>query len=984
MTLESKTIYPKFNNKISMEELQSNYLPSKDEINLANSKVKGKENLYIFLINLKVFQNLHYFVDESEIPFKITRFIKSSIKIDKYKPIVPNEKTVSRYRKYIRQTLNINYNSNCIKTLVLDTVEKHEPMMENKADIFNAVLESLIRSNCELPAFSTIDKWIRSKRLQINNDLFKYISNNLTLSEKQLLDSLLVPSENNLSKFNYIKNIPKSPSLTHLKEVRDNYIYLKNIHIGKKMVSSIPSAKVDYFTSQVNPLDAAEMKDFSDDKRYTLLICFIYKSLIKTGDDLITMFIKRLGKIHNKAKDNLTKLLENQRSKEENTVNVFMQMLSKYQNWNTLEFEDKFKIFIEENGGHNKLVNDCAELTAYHNNNYYPLLSRQFKSHRSVLFEIIKLLPIKSSSKNNSLIKAIEYLLTCENRKSDFIDANVDLSFANEKWRKFVITKKGKTEVFIRKNFEICVFSCISSEFKTGDLCSELSEEYADYKNQLLSLDECKSMINEYCSEMDLPNNSKDFIETLKNQLDQKAKDVNNKAPESSELTINPNGEIVLTKRKSTRNLAKIKVFKRLFESKMPERNIVEIICMIEKMVNFTRHFGPLSGSETKFSDAQARYVLLTFGYGSNLGPTQTSKHVKGSITPREIQFTNQRHITAENLDKAINDIINKFNMLSLPTLWGDINTAAADGTKIDLYSENLLSEYHIRYGGYGGIAYHHVSDRYVALFSHFIPCGVWEAVYIIDGLLKNKSDIQPDTIHADTQGQSATVFALTHLLGIKLMPRIRNWKDLKFYKPYKESSYKHIDVLFKDTIKWDIIETHFDDLFQVILSIKAGKILPSTLLRKLNNYSKKNKLFQAFRELGNVIRTMYLLDFISDIELREKITESINKTESYNAFASWSFFGGEGVIRENNLDDQTKSVKYNDLLANILILQNTIDMENVVKQLKSEGIDVSKQDIKNLSPYLTSHIKRFGEYVIDLAGESDPINPLEINKFLK
>jgi hypothetical protein len=26
------------------------------------------------------------------------------------------------------------------------------------------------------------------------------------------------------------------------------------------------------------------------------------------------------------------------------------------------------------------------------------------------------------------------------------------------------------------------------------------------------------------------------------------------------------------------------------------------------------------------------------------------------------------------------------------------------------------------------------VSDSYIALFSHFVPCGVWEAVYIIDG----------------------------------------------------------------------------------------------------------------------------------------------------------------------------------------------------------------------------------------------------------
>jgi TnpA family transposase len=62
------------------------------------------------------------------------------------------------------------------------------------------------------------------------------------------------------------------------------------------------------------------------------------------------------------------------------------------------------------------------------------------------------------------------------------------------------------------------------------------------------------------------------------------------------------------------------------------------------------------------------------------------------------------------------------------------------------------LAEYPLRYGGYGGIAYHHVTDTYVALFSHFVPCGVWEAIYILEGLLKNTSDLQPTTAHGDTQ----------------------------------------------------------------------------------------------------------------------------------------------------------------------------------------------------------------------------------------
>lgn len=59
------------------------------------------------------------------------------------------------------------------------------------------------------------------------------------------------------------------------------------------------------------------------------------------------------------------------------------------------------------------------------------------------------------------------------------------------------------------------------------------------------------------------------------------------------------------------------------------------------------------------------------------------------------------------------------------------------------MYEQNLLSEYHIRYGGYGGIGCYHVSDMYIALFSHFIPSGVYDAIYILDGLIKNESEIQ-------------------------------------------------------------------------------------------------------------------------------------------------------------------------------------------------------------------------------------------------
>jgi len=217
---------------------------------------------------------------------------------------------------------------------------------------------------------------------------------------------------------------------------------------------------------------------------------------------------------------------------------------------------------------------------------------------------------------------------------------------------------------------------------------------------------------------------------------------------------------------------------------------------------------------------------------------------------------------------------------------------------------DNLLAESHIRYGGYGGLAYHHIADNYIALFSHFIPCGVWEAVYIIEGLLRNDSDAQPDTIHADTQGQSYPVHALAHLVGFELLTRIRNWKDLRFYRPAPDVSYAHIDSLFGDpgenTINWQLIQTHWADLMQVALSIREGRLSSTLLLRRLGTESRKNNIYKAFRELGRVIRTITLLRFISEPGLREEITAATNKVEAYNGFSAWLRFGHDAIERND------------------------------------------------------------------------------------
>ncbi len=299
----------------------------------------------------------------------------------------------------------------------------------------------------------------------------------------------------------------------------------------------------------------------------------------------------------------------------------------------------------------------------------------------------------------------------------------------------------------------------------------------------------------------------------------------------------------------------------------------------------------------------------------------------------------------------------------------------AADGTQYDLAEENLLAEKHIRYGGFGGIAYHHVSDLYILLFSHFVACGTWEAIYILDILMRNQSTIKPTTIHADTQGQNLPVFGLSYLLGVELMPRIRNWKELKFYRPSKGTHYEHIDSLFGDNVvDWELIQTHWQDLLRVVISIQEGTVLPSMLLRKLTTYSRKNRLYQAFHALGTVVRTTFLLTFLSDVKLREVIHRSTNKVEQYNAFEDWITFASGGTIYERAYAEQEKRIKYTGIIANCVMLDNTVEISTALNALAKEGLVPTIDELAALSPYQTRHIKRFGNYELDLSAVPAPI----------
>ena len=975
-----RTAYPRFKRNPSIRELEALYTPTDDEMHFARIIARKYQPRFGLLLLLKAFQRLGYFPAVDDIPATIVQHVRIAAGIDAEIPSLYAElRTLYRHHQAIRERLGVSAWGEEGLRVASEAMAAAAEVMDNPADLINVAIEELVRQRIELPAFSTLDRLSRRIRTLVNGRFFEAVMARLSEAERGQLDALLEVGDSPQKKslFFALKQLPKRSSLEHLQELLDHIVKLSVTVGADHHLTGIPNVKIKHFAAEAKVLDAAELKKFTPPKRYVLVLSMIHRARVQARDDLADMFIKRMNHIHRRGKDELERLRVRYRQKTEHLVATLADVIQVLEAQPVdAEAGRSIRSLLSNRGGAQTLQDDCAAINAFSGDNYFSLLWRFYRSHRPTLFRMVHLLVMTSTSEDKSLMQALEVLLAHENRKGGWIDEAVDFSFTNERWKRTVLVKADDGERISRQHFEVCVFSALASEIKSGDVSIQGSEAYADYREQLLSWEECEPLVPEYCQQLGFADAPAGFAHSLREGLTEIAAVVDAGFPENKSLGLDESGLPVLKRSTPREPKASARELETTLLQRLPERNVIDVLCNVAHWTSWNRHFGPLSGSDPKIENPGERYILTTFTYGCNLGPMQASRHLRGAVTPHMLSFINRRHINANKLNAALRDIVNHYHAFQLPKVWGEGKSAAADGTKFDMFDQNLLAEYQIRYGGYGGIAYHHVADNYVALFSHFIPCGVWEAVYIIEGLLQNKSDIQPDTIHADTQGQSAPVFALAYLLGIKLMPRIRNWHDLVFFRPSKETTYQHIDGLFKDAIDWDLIETHWKDLLRVVLSIKAGKISSSTLLRKLGNYSRKNRLYQAFRELGRVVRTAFLLNYISDLELRDQITATTNKVEAYNGFSKWLFFGGEGVIADNDPEEQEKIIKYNDLVANAIIFHNVVDQTRILRELKEEGFPVAREDVATLSPYVTSHIKRFGDYIIDAEAVPEPIDP--------
>lgn len=89
------------------------------------------------------------------------------------------------------------------------------------------------------------------------------------------------------------------------------------------------------------------------------------------------------------------------------------------------------------------------------------------------------------------------------------------------------------------------------------------------------------------------------------------------------------------------------------------------------------------------------------------------------------------------------------------------------------------------------------------------------------------------------------------------------------------------------------------------MLSLAVKTTTQSIIIGKLSAYARKNKTKRALWEYGNIIRSLYFLNYIDSPPLRRNVQKALNRGESYHKLRKAVSFANFGKLRFKNENDQ-------------------------------------------------------------------------------
>jgi hypothetical protein len=208
---------------------------------------------------------------------------------------------------------------------------------------------------------------------------------------------------------------------------------------------------------------------------------------------------------------------------------------------------------------------------------------------------------------------------------------------------------------------------------------------------------------------------------------------------------------------------------------------------------------------------------------------------------------------------------------------------------------------------------------------------------------------------------KSSSLFAWT--LGYRWTPRLADLPDLRLWRIDRHARYSPLDGLARNHINTQLIAGHWDEICRLTASLRAGTVVPSAILRTLQRGPAPSSLARALAELGRVIKTLHVLEYVHDPAYRRMIHDLLSRGERRNSLARDVFHGQRGHLRKHYQVGQENQLDSLGIMVNVIVLWQTVYTQAALEHLAGSGYPLNPADVARLTPLGHPTINLDGRY---------------------
>ena len=830
--------------------------------------------------------------------------------------------------------------------------------------LFQQAESYLLDNRTLLPGATVLERLITHVCAQTFEQMFDMIDQHVSPELREQVDDLLRLSEGEQrSYFNRLKAFPPEASITSLKHYLGLYHRVLATGIDRFEAQLLEPAFLDFFFRQAKTHHAKDLKRFNKQKRYGLMVCFLLETRKQLLDYLVKMHDQYLTEMTRECKNAHHKKLDSLRKRKKKAIDVVLQANDALVAWP--EEQALYKKDLWRNVGESRFKASLETLRVYQRleeRGYGDRLLNRYPSLRKYFADFIHL-AFEAEAGNEALLGALQILRLLDSGDLPRLPDDVTTQFVPAELSRALRDDKGRIN---RNVWELSLALAMKDALRSGDLYLPESKQHVSFWNLVLSERKWRDLRAEAFDTLELPpaDAAKEHLATNFHAYHAEAA----KRCRGDTFAQIDKGKLKLKRDDKMAVPLSVSRLQKVIDTSMPSVRIEQLLIEVDKQLGFSRHFKPLSGYEARPKAFYKTLMATLVSQATNLGVVSMSNSTKDTSVDR-LRHVLHNYVREETIKAASAEIVDRHHQLPLSSVYGGGELSSSDAQRFKIRASSLLASYYPRYYGYYEKAigiYTHVSDQYSVFGTRAISCSPREALYVLDGLLENNTILQIKAHTTDTHGYTEIVFALCYLLGFEFMPRIRDLKDQQLYRFDKEHDYGVFTPLLTKTADSAIVEEQWDEMVRVAVSLRERTAPAHVVVQRLTSSFPADRLSKAFTNLGRIIKTQYVLRYLTDKRLRQTVQLQLNKGEYRHKLARRIFFADQGAFSTGDYEEIMNKASCLSLVSNAILYWNTLKISGIVEGLREQGEIVEDEVLKHISLLPYKHVVPNGTYFIE------------------